>query len=771
MDKTDRIVVTGVGLTTPVGRDSVSATAAIRAGISRFNTIPAFVTPSGALAAGGAAYGLTDGKRGTDRLLVLAIPALQEALHASQEFYHALDLKKSCLLLCVGSSKNFRGEDTTALLESVPTPGVGAVDILPGGHAVGIHALQKAVSLLAETETASCIVGGVDCLLDYPTLAALDKAARLKTDQRSAGFIPGEAAAFLVLERESRARRRGAPVIAQIVAPCLTQELAHISSGAPVFGHGLAQAISQALALGQVPIGGMICDLNGEYYRSKEWTLALPKIQPEVPPIELWHPVENIGDIGAASAIVFAVVAVISAKSSYFCGSNVLIWTSSDDGTRGSVIVRGAPQPPRPWESPTSFYVKAAPLIDVLEEFIGEAAFLYAARRQCCADPELSWESLDTREKRLDANLEGLVLGGMESAKLLKPKLTLDRDGDPGEAFAAAAVYPSLGLIEPMQWLTDALAGGVPHYGALVDGLVYSEQKGLDHWIGDYLGHNNPLVRAAGARVLATRRPDGFVARLESLLSDADPMVFLAAALGLPANTARLGSRLMELLGDERPGIVELAARLLLRAGNREVLPGLRKRIRHGSVDTNRRLVLLLGACGDVDDRKLIADTWAAQGEVLPECFAALGLLGAGQVIGHLISQLSDPSQPRAYLAAIEALRRISGKEWFPGFDIEEAQNGEIVRFQALWRNWHAETGTKLQSDIKYRLGLPESPAVLLADLRRKGNPNRDLTFLELQFRYGCPVDFQHDARYSIQVTQLKKIEDWTASTAARNLT
>jgi 3-oxoacyl-(acyl-carrier-protein) synthase len=59
-ERQDAIVVTGVGLVTPVGHDSVSAPAAMHAGLSRFRKIPSFMPTSGAGAAGARASGLTD---------------------------------------------------------------------------------------------------------------------------------------------------------------------------------------------------------------------------------------------------------------------------------------------------------------------------------------------------------------------------------------------------------------------------------------------------------------------------------------------------------------------------------------------------------------------------------------------------------------------------------------------------------------------------------------------------------------------------------------
>ena len=103
-------------------------------------------------------------------------------------------------------------------------------------------------------------------------------------------------------------------------------------------------------------------------------------------------------------------------------------------------------------------YSRSAPIKDILEEHIEEAAFMYNCRLRAFVDPERSWEDLKNYEKRMFPHLQGLALGGLDSARLLRDKLTLDEDGDPGETFVAAVVYPMLDLIEPMQWLIETIA-------------------------------------------------------------------------------------------------------------------------------------------------------------------------------------------------------------------------------------------------------------------------------------------------------------------------
>ena len=207
--------------------------------------------------------------------------------------------------------------------------------------------MSKAVSHLRNDDIKFCLVGGIDSLVEYPSLAWLEDSNRLKTDDRSTGFIPGEASAFIVLELEASARSRGAPILGEILNTAYTVEEANILSDKPLFGKGLSDSISKTFMNQNIEISqlnGIICDLNGEYYRMKEWGLAQSHLfNGDSPVPELWHPAECIGDVGAASVIVYMAITIVAIKNGYFNGPNILIWTSSDIGGRGSLLLTSYP--------------------------------------------------------------------------------------------------------------------------------------------------------------------------------------------------------------------------------------------------------------------------------------------------------------------------------------------------------------------------------------------------------------------------------------------
>ena len=84
-------------------------------------------------------------------------------------------------------------------------------------------------------------------------------------------------------------------------------------------------------------------------------------------------------------------------------------------------------------------------LIDVIEEHLEEADFLWRQRRNALGDRGYNLDRLAELEERLLAHLDGLILAEADAWDLLQPKLT---EGDVGEAFAAAFVALASGEVD-----------------------------------------------------------------------------------------------------------------------------------------------------------------------------------------------------------------------------------------------------------------------------------------------------------------------------------
>lgn len=123
--------------------------------------------------------------------------------------------------------------------------------------AAGVQAFTDAAHILRRGEADVLLAGGTESGLVEAPLASLANAGALAThddpakasrpfDRDRTGFVYGEGAAVLVLEREGHARARGARVYAEVAGGAITGDAYHITMPAPG-GAGAALAMRRAL--------------------------------------------------------------------------------------------------------------------------------------------------------------------------------------------------------------------------------------------------------------------------------------------------------------------------------------------------------------------------------------------------------------------------------------------------------------------------------------------------------------------------------------------
>lgn len=401
-------------------------------------------------------------------------------------------------------------------------------------------------------------------------------------------------------------------------------------------------------------------------------------------------------------------------------------------------------------------------MMDVLEEHLEEAAFQYNCRCGCLSDPELTWQDLGNFERRMYPHLHGLVLGGPSSVKLLKPKLTMDEGEDPGEAFVASIVYTMLELVEPMQWLIEALCQEPPHKNAIIDGLKYSKGRRVEGWLEYFIGHKDPLIRRVGAEVIGYRRITHLQQKLVPLQEDPDPLTSITAIYAL-VNIGIKSShqKVIPFLNSQQPELFLKAIELLLRMGNQEMLRVCRDKCKTSGPDINRKLIFYLAIAGSQADYQIIQEILEKQPDIRKESYLALGLCGYSGAVDRMIKYLDQTDDIETYMAAYQGLRQITGKDFLPEFDPDDAGPEEIADYQNIWKKWWTENRDKFSDDYKWRRGEKLSPMSLCQDLLWPGNSCRDLTYLEMVIRYGLTIDFQYDQLYEVQSHQIEKIRQW----------
>ncbi|TJZ59232.1 beta-ketoacyl-[acyl-carrier-protein] synthase family protein [Streptomyces piniterrae] len=123
--------------------------------------------------------------------------------------------------------------------------------VISNACAAGANSIGYAVDAIREGRADVMVAGGVD-VLDILSLAGFDSLNALDSEpcapySRSTGLNLGEGAAFLVLEAESVARSRRAPILSYVLGYALTSDAYHATAPDPA-GSGASRAIRRGLA-------------------------------------------------------------------------------------------------------------------------------------------------------------------------------------------------------------------------------------------------------------------------------------------------------------------------------------------------------------------------------------------------------------------------------------------------------------------------------------------------------------------------------------------
>lgn len=210
-----------------------------------------------------------------------------------------------------------------------------ASKVFPGGRAAGASAIAAALEACEAGEEV-VLVGGVDSAMDLALMNRLNKDKRLLTGATNQGYVPGEGAAFLLLDTEVSSRE------VCLSGAATAEEPGHLYSEETCKAEGLLSAVARAgEALGE-PAKTVFCGLTGENIAIKEWGITASKSPLISPEMLLSHPAENFGDLGAATIPTLVALAVGRLKEKP-SSAPALVWAASDYALRGAVTLAVAP--------------------------------------------------------------------------------------------------------------------------------------------------------------------------------------------------------------------------------------------------------------------------------------------------------------------------------------------------------------------------------------------------------------------------------------------
>ncbi len=277
--------------------------------------------------------------------------------------------------------------------------------------------------------------------------------------------------------------------------------------------------------------------------------------------------------------------------------------------------------------------------IELYEEYLQEASFLYSAalyeqRRSLFHDPEISWKDIGEFEDRLEAHIDGLVVGDKLALEVCAKHAV---EADFGELFAAVSVFCRQDRRDLVLAIFDQLdPDDAEKSSALADALKYELP---DAWIPDFLtllDCGDPKLTPILARAFGYRRTPGGPQLLSTMARCPAPALpEVVGALGQIRHRPAVGQLLDYLKTEELP--VRFAAAIALaRIGESRALDYCLDQAPSETWPT-----LPLGLAGGRREFALLTDLAAKTAR--PDCLIALGLLGDPAAVPLFLSALENP--------------------------------------------------------------------------------------------------------------------------------
>jgi 3-oxoacyl-[acyl-carrier-protein] synthase I len=284
--------------------------------------------------------------QGLERWVRLSVPALREALSSAES-------APIPMILAAPAAGRADDEDQAgrALLDGLALRSERPIDVARSelvrvGQAGGAVAFARAGEIVA-AGAPRVLVGGVDSYLHPGVLRELDEQHRLHGLDVEDGFVPGEGAAFCLVEaaqpmlranrgsapaRRDRARRAPTPDVT--ISGWAEGEESSVRTGEP----NVARAMTKLVASLADGCDWVLSDVNGEAHRVREWGMVETRTLRGRSVVTM-RPVDELGDVGAASGPLFVVLAATMLSLGCAPGRSALVALHSDGPARGVIRV------------------------------------------------------------------------------------------------------------------------------------------------------------------------------------------------------------------------------------------------------------------------------------------------------------------------------------------------------------------------------------------------------------------------------------------------
>lgn len=341
--------ICGLGAVTSIGRNALASAAAVRAGVSGFSQHPFMGDLVGKPTCVAQCQWLASEPNISIHIMDCLITAIRESLLPLQA---AMDAGKHLRLALFVNLPSFRpglpeslSQNVYETLEQTFAGLFIHINVSQLGHAGGIIGLQSAIRFLNEDDEVACVVAGADSYLDIDTLEWLEDTEQLHGAgalNNAWGFIPGEGAGAILLLSAKLNQHLNIQILGVVAGIGVDQETKLIRTGSVCLGKGLTSSFRGAFngLSSEQKITDIYCDMNGETYRADEYAFAVTRTRERfISASDFVTPADCWGDIGAASALLFIVLACVAGAKNYANGTNAFVWASSETGERGAAVI------------------------------------------------------------------------------------------------------------------------------------------------------------------------------------------------------------------------------------------------------------------------------------------------------------------------------------------------------------------------------------------------------------------------------------------------
>jgi len=289
LNSSPRVVVTGIGCLTPVGNDSKTTWTNIKAGRSGIAPITLFDASDLETRFAGEVKGFDPRKhfdpkdaRRTERFMQLATVAAREATADAGLVINEQNTERIAVIVGSGIGGALSLADHTRVFDTkgprrvspvfIPmalvdsAAGMIAIDQQLNGPnfavvsacATGVNAIGEAVEMIKRGDADVAVSGGVEAALSPLTFAGFNVMGALSTrnddpatacrpfDSTRDGFVMGEGAGIVILEREDYARARGAKIYGEVIGYGTSADAVHFARP-DGDGMGLVRSMQWAL--------------------------------------------------------------------------------------------------------------------------------------------------------------------------------------------------------------------------------------------------------------------------------------------------------------------------------------------------------------------------------------------------------------------------------------------------------------------------------------------------------------------------------------------